>query len=641
MAGGDGPIPRGMITFLFSDVVGSTRHWATDPGGMSESLRIHDRILRHAITTRSGFIFTTAGDSFAAAFHQADAAVQAAVEVQSELANTDWGSLPPLLVRMGIHLGEAEERDGDYFGPTLNTAARLEDAGHGGQILISDVVQHAARIDATDLGEHRLRDIDVPIRIYQVGESTFPPLRGAGTISLPIPSSNLIGREGAVRTVRNLLADHQLVTLTGTSGCGKTLAWRHGRRPRTRVGLFLALATVMAVLTACGRDGPAVMTPAIPVPPEVASSGGEWPLPGHDYANSRTALDSPIVASDIDRLRPAWQVPTPGALTTAVLVVGDTVYAQDDHGVVVAVDRATGRVRWQSAPAGFTVGPEGVAVGWDKVFAATSDGVEALDEKSGRVVWTRQLTTAPTEGVDAQPTLVGHRVLMATVPVTPALQYGGGARGELFAVDAGTGRVDWSFDTVASKSLWGNPGVNSGGGAWYPPAVDQRTGVVYWGTANPAPFPGTTQYPNGSSRPGPNLYTDSTVALDLATGRLVWFRQAVPHDIFDQDFVHALLVPVHDGSQEVVVGTGKGGQVLGMDPATGRLRWRTSVGRHENHGRTALLGPTTVLPGTYGGVLTPPAAADGTVYLPVLNAPTRSLSGQDRVLRRQDRHHGR
>ena len=386
--------------------------------------------------------------------------------------------------------------------------------------------------------------------------------------------------------------------------------------------MVLALAAITAVLTACGRDRPALMSSTVPVPPEVASSGSEWPLPGQDYANSRSAVGSPIVASNIDQLRPAWQVPTPGALTTAVLVVGDTVYAEDDRGVVVAVDRATGRVRWQSAPAGFTVGPEGVAVGWNTVYAATSDGVEALDESSGRIVWTRQLTKTPTEGVDAQPTLVGHRVLIATVPVTPAVQYAGGARGKLFAVDADTGRVDWSFDTVASKSLWGNPGVNSGGGAWYPPAVDRRTGIVYWGTANPAPFPGTAQYPNGSSRPGANLYTDSTVALDLATGRLIWFHQAVPHDLFDQDFVHALLVPVHGGSKEVVVGTGKGGQVLGMDPATGRLLWRASVGRHENHGLTALSGPTTVLPGTYGGVLTPPAAADGTVYLSVLNAPS-------------------
>jgi outer membrane protein assembly factor BamB len=239
------------------------------------------------------------------------------------------------------------------------------------------------------------------------------------------------------------------------------------------------------------------------------------------------------------------------------------------------------------------------------------------------LVWNRVLTTTGTAGVDVQPTIVGHQVLMATVPVSAAVQYRGGDRGILYALDAATGRVNWSFDTVDSPDVWGNPAVNSGGGAWYPPAVDARTGLVYWGVANPAPFPGTAQYPNGSSRPGPNLYTDSTVALSLRTGRLIWYRQAVPHDLFDQDFVHTLIVPVKglDRSHQVVVGTGKGGQVLGMDPATGRLMWSTTVGLHENHDLTSLAGPTTVLPGTFGGVLTPPAAYGGTVYVAGLNAP--------------------
>jgi outer membrane protein assembly factor BamB len=334
-------------------------------------------------------------------------------------------------------------------------------------------------------------------------------------------------------------------------------------------------------------------------------------------------VGSAIRASTVARLTRAWSIPTPGALTTAVLVVGDTVYAEDDHGVVIAVDKGSGRVLWQSAPSGFTVGPEGVAVGWGDVYAATPNGVEALDEHTGRLVWTKRLTTTPTAGVDMQPTVIGHQVLIATVPVSVAVQYRGGDRGMLFAVDAATGRVNWSFDTVDSPDVWGNPAVNSGGGAWYPPAISPKSGRVYWGTANPAPFPGTPQFPNGSSRPGPNLYTDSAVALNLQTGRLDWYRQAVPHDIFDQDFVHVLLATAKagSGSRTVVVGTGKGGQVLGMNPSTGHLEWSTTVGVQKNHSLTALNGPTEVLPGTFGGVLTPPASANGDVYLAVLNAP--------------------
>jgi glucose dehydrogenase len=207
--------------------------------------------------------------------------------------------------------------------------------------------------------------------------------------------------------------------------------------------------------------------------------------------------------------------------------------------------------------------------------------------------------------------------------VTGGKIYTGGSIGYLEALDANTGKIDWSFDTVASKDLWGNPAVNSGGGAWYPPAIDTRTGVLYWGVANPAPFVGTTQYPNGSSRPGANLYTDSMVALSAKTGKLLWYHQAFPHDLYDRDQVQAMLVPVQrsvDGTRLVAVSTGKGGFVLGLNPATGRLLWKTAVGIHQNGDLPRLSGPTSVLPGTFGGVLAPPASAGGVVYAAALNA---------------------
>jgi len=178
--------------------------------------------------------------------------------------------------------------------------------------------------------------------------------------------------------------------------------------------------------------------------------------------------------------------------------------------------------------------------------------------------------------------------------------------------------VRWTFDTVKGD-LWGHPEVNSGGGAWYPPAVDERRGLVYLGVANPAPFPGTPEYPNGTSRPGDNLYTDSLVALDLETGALRWHHQVTAHDIFDRDQVHALIARAR--GKDVVVSAGKSGVLVGLDPTSGKVRWRREVGRHENDDLTALNGPTVVYPGTYGGVLTPPATADGVVYAAVVNAP--------------------
>ncbi len=391
----------------------------------------------------------------------------------------------------------------------------------------------------------------------------------------------------------------------------------------------VVLVTGLAVLSCASQSGSssssltAGNTAFDGAPLQVASAGtNQWPLPGHDYDNTRDAGLSPIDAKSVSDLVPAWTVPMTGGLTTAPIILGPRIYVEDDQGSVVAIARTTGQVVWRSTQTGFSVGPDGVAVGWGKVFAATRDGVIALNASSGAITWSRRLTATPTEGVDIQPTVVDGRVLVATVPVSVGGIYTGGDRGWLFALNANTGATDWAFDTVASPDMWGNPAVNSGGGAWYPPSIDVSANRVYWGTANPAPFPGTAEYPNGTSRPGANLYTDATVALNLRTGKLIWYHQATAHDIFDRDFVHTMIVDLPGSSpRQVVVGTGKSGKVLGLDPTSGRLLWRTFVGMHRNGELRALSGPTEVLPGTYGGVLTPPASANGDVYVATLNAP--------------------
>ena len=145
-----GMLPSGTVTFLFTDVEGSTRLWAADKNAMSASLLVHDAILRTAIEGNGGYVFTTAGDSFAAAFAKASDAVRAATESQRALTDATWPG-PPLKVRMGLHLGEAEERGGDYFGPVVNTAARVEAAGHGRQVLLTEPVRIAA--DVTDVSD--------------------------------------------------------------------------------------------------------------------------------------------------------------------------------------------------------------------------------------------------------------------------------------------------------------------------------------------------------------------------------------------------------------------------------------------------------------------------------------------------------
>jgi outer membrane protein assembly factor BamB len=318
-------------------------------------------------------------------------------------------------------------------------------------------------------------------------------------------------------------------------------------------------------------------------------------------------------------------VPATGGLPTSPIIVGHSVFIEDQVGEVFDIDLSTGHVVWKSPSNGYSIGPEGVAVGWGKVFGVSPTSAFALDEATGKQLWTAPLTEGTTNGVDVQPQVVGKEVIVSTVPVSLKGFYDGGGRGHVDALDQATGRLLWSFDTVASPTLWGNPKVNSGGGTWYPPSFSPSQGLLFAGIANPAPFVGTPQYPNGSSRPGRNLYTDSTVALRIKDGRLVWYHQAHPHDLFDRDFVHTMVVavPATNGQpgRTIVVGTGKGGVVIGVNAATGRQLWRTPVGIHRHDNLTKLTGPTQLLPGTFGGVLTPPASAHGTVFVATLNAP--------------------
>ncbi len=215
--------PSGTVTFLFTDVEGSTQLWAEDEPAMSASLRVHDSELRSAIEELGGYVFTTAGDSFAAAFARASDAVDAATEAQRRLAAVEWPG-PVLRIRMGLHLGEAEERDGDYFGSVVSTAARVEAAGHGGQILVTEPVRITAGIDGRELGTYRLRDVAEPMALFQVGDGDFPPLRADDPwkSNLPARPTRLLGRETDVVKVRRLLATERLVTLTAVGGSGKT-----------------------------------------------------------------------------------------------------------------------------------------------------------------------------------------------------------------------------------------------------------------------------------------------------------------------------------------------------------------------------------------------------------------------------------
>ena len=212
--------PSGVVTFLFTDVEGSTRRWENDADEMRAALAAHDEVLRSAIEAQGGFMFKHTGDGVCAAFASPTGAVDAAVAAQQKL------ELP---VRMGIATGEAELREGDYFGAVLNRAARVMAAGHGGQILLADsTAVLLSGVDLVDLGPRRLRDLPAPVGVFQVRapglRTDFPPLRTFDPTpgNLRPAVTSFIGREAEVTEVQAVVRAHRLVTLTGVGGVGKT-----------------------------------------------------------------------------------------------------------------------------------------------------------------------------------------------------------------------------------------------------------------------------------------------------------------------------------------------------------------------------------------------------------------------------------
>ena len=226
--------PSGTATFLFTDIEGSTRLWEERAEGMRHSLARHDELLRKSVEAAGGDIVKTTGDGVHAAFGRPEDALAAAATAQRALAAEPWGESGRLLVRMGVHTGGAEARDGDYYGTSVNRAARLMSIAHGGQVLVSQATELLARdalpddVDLRDLGEHRLRDLSRAERVFQLvapGLGTdFPPIRSldAHASNLPVQLTSFVGREEERAAIAALLGEHRMLTIIGVGGVGKT-----------------------------------------------------------------------------------------------------------------------------------------------------------------------------------------------------------------------------------------------------------------------------------------------------------------------------------------------------------------------------------------------------------------------------------
>jgi outer membrane protein assembly factor BamB len=384
-----------------------------------------------------------------------------------------------------------------------------------------------------------------------------------------------------------------------------------------------------STLACPSKHGPAVTGTA---PAATGRPAADWTLPDADLANTRDVA-SAITSANVSKLGVAWAVPltistahTDGAYATTPVIVNGVVYLQDLDSDVFALSLATGKVLWKhdyNSPNG---GPDGVTVAGGVVYAATNHAAVALNAATGTQLWSRTLTGNDREGIDMAPGYDRGTVYVSTVPVNPlGAEYGGGGKGILWALNAQNGTPEWSWDQV--QDLWGHPGVNSGGGLWYPPSFDAQ-GNIYLGIGNPAPIFGTKKYPLGSSRPGPDLYTDSVVKLSPA-GKLLWYYQLTPHDLYDWDLQDPPVLSTVNG-RPVVIDGGKAGILIELDTQTGKLLWKLPVGGHDGHENDGVLTehatPTSrgslparycLEPSTYGGIVTQLASNGSTTFAAV------------------------
>ncbi len=405
------------------------------------------------------------------------------------------------------------------------------------------------------------------------------------------------------------------------------------RRIALRAGLLVAAGLLIAACgghrTAAASSGCKTVTASVAA--AAVRTSGSWPYSNADLANTRDATGSTISSANVSRLRQAWTfkltgraavgVSPFGSLTANPIVQDGVAYLQDLDSNVYALALATGKLQWEyrcNQPEKSGPGPNGVAVAGGKVYGLTPTAAFALSATTGRTIWVNGDLLRTGQGTfGIQPQVANGRVYLASQLGSAP---GGGV---LLALNASSGAVLWRFNTVIGP----DPGVRSlgvgAGGAWETPLVGGDGSVTY-GIGNPYQTAAAA-----IAHPALDLYTDSDVNLDAATGKLRWHYQGVSDDFKDHDMQAS---PMSAGSRgvPVVIGSGKMGYVYEMNASTGRLIWNTPVGAHNGHDndslqalehRSTLKAPFTILPGPLGGVLADLAVAGNSVYVETLNAP--------------------
>lgn len=400
-------------------------------------------------------------------------------------------------------------------------------------------------------------------------------------------------------------------------------------KPRRGVAPVILLGAAALVAAGCSSAQPAPTSTHIA---GTATPSGSWAYPNGDAANDRDAAGSVISSANVARLREAWSFRLTGTAAKGVgitgsfaanpVVVNGTVYIQDLDANVYAVSLATGALKWEyqvNVAEKTGPGPDGVAVSGGVVYGDTPTSVFALRAETGKVLWNDAGLLRSGQGsFEIQPQVADGRVYLSSA-------YGNGpGGGVILALSAATGKELWSFRTVANGEPAGVKSLGLGsGGAWETPLAS-ADGSVTFGTGNPYQSIG-----EAISHPAADLYTDSEVNLDAATGKLRWYYQAVPNDFKDYD-MQASPIAASVRGVPAIIGGGKMGDVYAMNARTGALLWKTPVGAHNGHDDDSALLlehkltiklPYTFEPGSLGGILTNMAVSNGSVYLVTIDLP--------------------
>jgi outer membrane protein assembly factor BamB len=342
-----------------------------------------------------------------------------------------------------------------------------------------------------------------------------------------------------------------------------------------------------------------------------------WPSPNGNLYNTRVA-HSAIASTNVSKLGIAWTIPLQGKGSAGTdfanpVIANGIAYLQDGASNVIAVRYTTGQVLWTHEYNSPDEGPNGVTIANGRLYGVTASGVFALDARTGQQVWYNTHLATGQVNFDIAPQVANGKVFVAS-----AVTLGGGI---IYALNAATGTMLWSFQTVVDKV--GQQLKTTAGGAWDAMLIGPDNSV-YAGTGNPY-----LSLQEAQTTPSRELYTDSIVKLNQTTGKLEWYYQAFPDDFHDWDLQ---ISPIYTtiARRPVVLAAGKGGVVFAFDAVSGQLLWKTSVGIHNGHddddqlalnGTLNLQVPYTLEPGEIGGVETNMAAADGVVYVPVDDLP--------------------